>query len=247
MRALALFHDLINESAPHRRLAIRTSESIVVIDSTGKVLHHFPIPMSVENEDFGVAVTEKGEAMIEWTSPNDSLATSRQVRIFRVTATGQVSETPAVLATVATSRKTQVYGGFGYPSTAMTVGIIGLERVRELVRERLVVGYGEAVRRALREYSSTLIVSVLISTIFALLGYRRASRYGLSHFERTLWVLFVFGLGLPGWIGFRYGRTWPALEICPSCEKQIPGNRDACARCGVEFHAPAELATEVFA
>jgi hypothetical protein len=72
-------------------------------------------------------------------------------------------------------------------------------------------------------------------------------RYGASGPERIVWPSFVFVLGLPGWIGYRFGRAWPNLERCPSCRAIVPRDRIECAACQRDFPEPALQGTEVFA
>ena len=87
----------------------------------------------------------------------------------------------------------------------------------------------------------------LFATCLALLCYRRNKRYGLGRGERIAWPLFVLLLGLPGWIGYRFGRKWPVLASCPDCGVSVPRDRESCVRCANEFSSPALRGTEVFA
>jgi hypothetical protein len=72
-------------------------------------------------------------------------------------------------------------------------------------------------------------------------------RYGASLAERIVWPLFVLLFGLPGWIGYRFGRSWPVLEACPECGVAVPRDRERCLHCINDFPRPALKGTEVFA
>ena len=90
-------------------------------------------------------------------------------------------------------------------------------------------------------------IAQVLAVILAVLCYRRQARYGVSRTERIVWPLFVLVLGLPGWIGYRFGRSWPVLESCPECGTAVPRDREGCLRCTNDFPRPALKETEVFA
>lgn len=229
------------------RVALRTDESIQVIDAEGKVQHVFSIPDSLRDESFGIALTKEGDAIFQWASPSDSLATTTSVRLFRVSTDGRTSETDVNLASVATSRGVLAHGYLPYPAPAFLAGYVGRQRIQELLRQRLEPSYRAAVTRAFHEFGVTLAKAGVIGLICCFACYRRLVRYQASRAERLVWPIFVLAFGLPGWIGFRFGRSWPVLESCPACAKQTPGSRADCVNCGAEFQAPAALGTEVFA
>jgi hypothetical protein len=104
-----------------------------------------------------------------------------------------------------------------------------------------------ALARALAEFWPALAIAQLSAAALALLCYGRQVRYGAGRAERVAWPLFVLLLGLPGWVGYRFGRSWPVLERCPSCAAAVPRDRGECARCADEFPRPALKGTEVFA
>jgi hypothetical protein len=70
---------------------------------------------------------------------------------------------------------------------------------------------------------------------------------GIRGSERVIWPLFVLAFGLPGWVGYRFGRRWPVLESCPKCGVDVPRDREDCTDCEVAFPGPALKGTEVFA
>jgi hypothetical protein len=124
---------------------------------------------------------------------------------------------------------------------------VGIWRARDLCEEGLAATYPEALVRALGEFAPALVVAQLLAAVLAVLCYRRQVRYGANARERIVWPLFVLLLGLPGWIGYRFGRSWPVLEACPACGTGVPRDREHCARCETEFSPPALKGTEVFA
>jgi hypothetical protein len=91
------------------------------------------------------------------------------------------------------------------------------------------------------------VIAQLLAAGLAWLCYRRQVRYRATRSERVLWPLFVLAFGLPGWVGYRFGRRWPVLESCPKCGVDVPRDREDCTDCEVAFPGPALKGTEVFA
>jgi hypothetical protein len=77
------------------------------------------------------------------------------------------------------------------------------------------------------------------------LAYRRQKRFGLPN--PAAWAVFAFIFGLPGWIAYRFHRTWPVLEECPACRQPSPRDRESCLDCGKAFPPPPMKGIEVFA
>lgn len=76
-------------------------------------------------------------------------------------------------------------------------------------------------------------------------AYRRQKRFGLPH--AGAWAAFVYILGVPGWLAYRFHRAWPVKEECPNCRQPAPRDRDACTECGAVFPPPPLKGIEVFA
>jgi hypothetical protein len=144
-------------------------------------------------------------------------------------------------------RSMKVLGGFVVPAPLVVGGFIGIGRPSDLINEDLEAAYPAALSRALTEFWPALLLAQLVAVGLSVLCYRRQARYGARGAERVVWPLFVLALGLPGWAGYRFGRSWPVLEPCPACEVEVPRDRAGCVRCAVEFPRPALKGTEVFA
>ena len=79
----------------------------------------------------------------------------------------------------------------------------------------------------LSECWPSLMLAQLLATGLAILCYRRQRHYSASGSERLLWPLFVLAFGLPGWVAYRFGRSWPVLESCPACGAGVPSSGEA--------------------
>lgn len=229
------------------RLAARTGNAVLVLDTQGKLLARYLIPEALRNRDLTFAESKTGEAVLYWSSAEDSLATEREHLIYWVQADGQFRETAVTLAYNGELRPKRIYGGVTMPSPLGLIGTVLRERYKELLNKGLSASPAEAFVRALSEFWPALATAQMIAIGLAVLCYRRQMRYGVSRTERIVWPLFVLLLGLPGWIGYRFGRTWPVLESCPECGAAVPRDRESCLRCTNDFPCPALKGTEVFA
>lgn len=92
-----------------------------------------------------------------------------------------------------------------------------------------------------------LVAVAVLATALAVAAWRRAGAFGLPARERAGWTAFVGLFGLPGWVGFRLHRRWPARAACPRCGARTPRDRSSCLACGEAFPAPAATGIEIFA
>lgn len=228
-------------------LTARTEDAVLVLDAQGRQLSRYPIPEALRNVPFSFAESNSGEAVLYWNSPQDVLATETDYRIFWVKPDGRFRETATALAHFAEKRPMQICGGAAMPSPLGAGYTLVRERYQELLNNGLSATPSEAMGRALMEFWPALAIAQAIAFAFAMLCYRRQVRYGVSRTERIVWPLFVLMFGLPGWIGYRFGRSWPVLESCPDCGSAVPRDRESCLRCTNDFPRPALKGTEVFA
>ncbi len=229
------------------RLAARTDDAILVLDAQGKPLARYPIPEAIRSLDLTFAESKGGEAVLYWSSPEDSLATEKEYRIFWVKPDGQFREAAVTLVHRGELQPMRVFAGVTMPSPLGLNCSYVRGRFQELLNHGLSATPAEALSRAFTEFWPALAIAQTIALALAHLCYRRQVRYGVSRTERIVWPLFVLLFGLPGWIGYRFGRSWPVLEACPDCGVTVPRDRECCLRCTNDFPRPALKGTEVFA
>jgi hypothetical protein len=229
------------------RPAVRTSDAVLVLDEQGGMLKRFPIPDSLRERDINFAETSTGGAVMYTSTPEDLFASEVEYHICRLDSEGRSWEATTVLPFLDSDRFILMSAGLVIPSPLGLAGTVGTLRTWMLLDTGLAANYPEAFAQALLEFRSGLAISQLIALGFAMLCYRRQVRYGASRAERIVWPLFVLVLGLPGWIGYRFGRSWPVLETCPECFVTVPRDRERCVRCTNDFPRPALKGTEVFA
>jgi hypothetical protein len=105
--------------------------------------------------------------------------------------------------------------------------------------------YQTALIKVLATTWPSVLAVIALSCAMAPLAYRRQKRFGLPN--PAAWAVFAFVFGVPGWIAYRFHRTWPVLEECPSCRQPSPRDREACLDCGKAFPPPPLKGIEVFA
>jgi hypothetical protein len=229
------------------RPAARTDDAVLVLDPHGKVLSRYPIPAGLRDRDLSFAETTAGEAVEIWSSPDDELAARADHSIYWVRPEGGTRQADVSLPASAGLRPLRVVGGVIVPSPLGLACLVGIVLPRGLLDEGSAPTYGQALRCSVAVAWPALVLAQVLSAGLAALCYRRQVRYAARGMDRLLWPLFVLVLGLPGWVGYRFGRSWPVLEACPACDRDVPRDRDACAHCTTQFPRPALKGTEVFA
>ncbi|HZV06270.1 MAG TPA: hypothetical protein VE999_14420 [Gemmataceae bacterium] len=229
------------------RPAVRTADAVLVLDEHGGMLKRFPIPASLRERDINFAETSTGGAVMYAETPEDLFTSEVEYHICRLDSEGRSWEATTVLPFLDSDRFILTAAGFVIPSPLGLAGTVGTLRTWMLLDFGLATTYPEALGQALTEFRSAFAIAQLLAFGFAVLCYRRQVRYGASRAERIIWPLFVLVLGLPGWIGYRFGRSWPVLETCPECFVNVPRDREHCVRCTNDFPRPALKGTEVFA
>ncbi|MGH7224680.1 MAG: hypothetical protein ACRELF_15770, partial [Gemmataceae bacterium] len=228
------------------RPTVRTEDAVLVLNERGQVQKRYPIPEPLRGQDLSFGEANTGEAVMYANSPEDILASEVEYRIFRVDSAGRFRQTTTVLSFVGAKRLLPL-AGLVMPSPLSLAGTVASVRPSMLLESGSATTYPQALGQALTEFWPAFALAQLLALGLALLCYRRQVRYGASRAERLIWPLFVFLLGLPGWIGYRFGRKWPVLESCPDCGVAVPRDRENCLRCTNDFPRPALKGTEVFA
>jgi hypothetical protein len=228
-------------------LAVRTNEAVLVLDERGGLLKRYPIPPAFREVPFAFAQTPTGEALLHWHAPFDSLVTHIEHRFCWVSPAGQTHEAKTTLAYHNAARDLTSLGGLVAPSPFVLGAFLIALRPAELLDNGLESSFSSAAARAFWEFWPALVIAQVLALGLALLCYRRQVRFGAGRAEQVVWPLFVVVLGLPGWIGYRFGRTWPVLESCSACGIQTPRDRGGCAWCEEEFPGPVHSGIEVFA
>ncbi|HTU94046.1 MAG TPA: hypothetical protein VMF69_28455 [Gemmataceae bacterium] len=228
------------------RPAVRTVDAVLILDERGEVLKRYPIPESLRGHEISFAETSTEKAVMYANSPEDFLAPEVEYRICLVDSAGNYQQVTTTLPFLGVKRVLPL-AGLVIPSPLVLGGTVALLRPSALLDYGSATTYPEALGRSLMEFWTALAITQIIAFGFAVLCYRRQVRYGSSRTERIVWPMFVLLFGLPGWIGYRFGRSWPVLESCPECGVAVPRDRESCLRCTSDFPRPALKGTEVFA
>jgi hypothetical protein len=228
-------------------LAARIDDAVLLLDERGGVLRRYPIPESLRERTFNFQETTSGEALLYAKGPSDALAAEVDYHFCWAKPGGTYREASTTLRSPGWLRPYRTSGGIVVPAPLVLLGALAVERPGKLVEEGLETSYPIALGRAIAEFAPALLIAGLLSLGLAVLCYRRQARYGASTREKLIWALFVLALGVPGWVGYRFGRSWPVLEECSECGRQVPRDRDSCKVCEAEYPLPARKGTEVFA
>lgn len=248
IRSVSLVHGLpdpVRGTPTH--VAARTDADVLILDDRGAILKRYPVPDALRGRLFTFVETADGEGLMLANRKIDPLAAETEQSVFWVKPDGRFRVRGVTLPRARRGINMPVAGGVVTPSPVALAGTVATFGPWELQVDGFEGSYPEALGYSLRIYWRSLVIAQLVAVALAVLCYRRQVRYGATPAERILWPLFVLALGLPGYVGYRFGRSWPALEACPGCHAEVPRDRDGCARCEAAFPAPSLLGTEVFA
>jgi hypothetical protein len=220
---------------------------VLVLDRTGRELQRFSIPEPLRQWDITFLETQSGGAVMYTVKRLDERGMPAEYLVFQIGPDGRSQESTAILPETSFGWRDRMGFGLVVPAPAMLVGVLGVARIEQLFYADAEKTYSAAIARTFAEFWPALACAALIAVGLAVICYRRQVRFAASMTEQVVWPLFVVLFGLPGWIGYRFGRTWPVLHACPSCGRVVPHNRDTCARCAESFPRPALKGTEVFA
>lgn len=227
--------------------AVRTVDEIVTFDPTGKFVHTFAIPESLRDKSFSFFDIGPGHGLINVQKKYFDVGTREQ--LVWVDAAGKILREKEVdLSGRGYRRNTEddfgMFAVYAESPLAMSVFgvVIALDETRWMEGQ---VSYSEALAASWSKAWLPLLFLVIISAVFACVCYRRQRRYALPW--TWIWVVFVFLLGIPGYLGYRFHRRWAVMDECPTCKKKVPHDRESCAACATPFPLPERKGTEIFA
>ncbi|HLN32344.1 MAG TPA: hypothetical protein VK395_31735 [Gemmataceae bacterium] len=228
------------------RLAARTDDAVVVLDAQGGILQRYRIPGNLRDMRINFATTTAEEALMQVSVPTGT-PMEFDHQIYWVARGGSIRKASVVLKQLAESEALHRFAWAVLPSPILLgIFVEGLKQ-QELLESGRSGIYRQPLIQSLRDYAPSFLFAQLLAIAFAFSCYRRQVRFGARGINRVVWPLFVLVFGFPGWIGYRFGRTWPVQAACDSCGTTAPQDREDCVAYASTFSRPALTGTEVFA
>ena len=91
-----------------------------------------------------------------------------------------------------------------------------------------------------------LITAFSCGALLAVVTFFWARRAGFAAARAWRWAIFVFCLGLPGFLTVRLGAGWPTRVPCPQCARRRSIAADECQECHQTWPTPESNGTEIF-
>jgi hypothetical protein len=229
-----------------RSLAIRTADSLVLVDPASG--EHRSVPLPSEFQDSMLAGCELPDGQLSLLAFG-GISIRQAEAALRLDPQGQIVQRQAVHLTPYTGEMLgeASMGWFSLLAGPFPAGqgpLVFLMPL-DLVQTGKAESYADAFLPNLRRAWPALLGALIIGAVSAAAAYRRQRRFGLP--GAIGWAVFAFLFGLPGWIAYRWHRTWPVLAECPACDQPAPRDREACTECGAAFPPPELKGLEVFA
>jgi hypothetical protein len=238
-----------NDEADEREyLALRTTQEVAVLDLQGNEEARYAIPTDLREQTFALYELDEEELLTEtsdfirsdgvrkhhfrWMNHAGESLREEQVEVNGMIGRFDRRVESCIIATV-------------IPSPIVSTLVTTLLKPAQYMGNRETNNYAEALSLSLSHTWPALLLTYLLGAAFSYATYRRQCRFGLPH--TGWWTLFVFVLGLPGFMGYWLHRRWPPRLPCPTCGAHAPRDRETCFACETEFPAPLPRGTEVFA
>jgi hypothetical protein len=228
----------------------RTKSQIYVLDRQHRIVRQFAIPAEIDrNSPATWYELGSGQAFAEFVLPSASTKPdgfNHQI-VYRIAADGrpqnrfEVSLQSGSLQTDEATTLMQVI--LGLPSPAFLV-VVEPFFLMEMDRT---LSYPAAIIALFAKLSPAFLAVFALTSILAVMTWRRSRAFGLPARQQIAWTVFVFLLGLPAFAGYLLCRRWPVRVPCPNCHVNPPRDRPACATCGTTFPDPALKGIEIFA
>ncbi len=223
------------------RLAVRTADQIILLDPITGSQQSYTLPEASRDAGINIYSPLDKQLIVQWTSqlkdnkvtavwisPDDKVVRQENIQIMNYQGLDS-SAIPAVVAPI---------------PLAWLVGIFVLGPLSEMDRNPAIT-YGVAVNHAFETVGVAFFVLLLLGAVLVAWTYRLQKKYHRS--MTPMWCIFVFFLGVPGFLAYWFEHRRPKLESCRKCSHVVPRDRDACADCHAPFPAPPLLGTEIFA
>jgi len=226
-------------------LAVRTGEKLVLLTPSGQ-RREFNWPREVPNVGAGVYWIAPHEVLYQFQDGHWS--GGRIERLVWTDESGKATkDVPLKLAGYPEESPRAMSWALGgivpAPIVYAVAALIGapLIMVQNYAAPTFAVGLAKSFGIAWAPLACVLALAAVLTwlTIRLQRKYRRPST--------STWAVFVFLLGLPGFLAYLVECRRAKLEACSECGEIVPRDREACAACDKEFAAPARIGTEIFA
>lgn len=227
-------------------LLVRTDEACMLVDPLTGQAETYKLPANLRSASLAafhlaernLLLVALGDpfvpagSQVVWLSPQGEVTRKQTVRLAQGGAVEMGASAVGWLAAAAA------------PFPAGQFPTLGL-MPWEMVATGRFESYGAAIAWMIRQTWPSLLAVLGMGAVGAVAAYRRQQHYGLS--GALGWAIFAFLFGVPGWIAYRWHRTWPVLGDCPACGRVVPQDRESCTECLTDFPPPARKGIEVFA
>jgi len=227
------------------QLVARAREHLVLLNSLDESQVEFKLPQNLIDKSIQVRVLDSDRIMIQVYEGN--WKRGRIAGFITITPDGGIEnkETVRLVGGLpADTRLTSLMNLYVSPTTALWILESSVFSPFRKIQAYQTDTYVEAVGQAVGENWPALAGCLLLSTLLTAIVYRWQQKY--SRPNTPLWTTLVFLTTVPGFLAYWAMHRRPPLAACSHCGKEVPHNRDACARCAEPFPEPKLLGTEVF-
>jgi hypothetical protein len=231
---------------PEQRLIVRCQDRLIVYNTINDTEVEFKIPADLQDESLGINSVGAGELLLHVN--RGKWERGQVVDLVRINPAGEIQEQQTVQLVSYVSDDTAAFSLI--PASIVPTLLpwcLGMFVVAPLsmMQSHSAPDYAAGLQIAWETAWLGFLLVFVISVILTAVVYRWQKEY--SRPNTVAWTSFVFLTTLPGFLAYWAMHRWAPLAECPHCGKEVPLNREACARCAEPFPEPKLLGTEVFA
>jgi len=227
------------------RFLVKYPDRVVAWELKKRTYQTFHFPESLHNASFDVFMLGKGQLLAHYGDGYWENGPQYRLRWLDSEGNELRNELVKLVGHLPFPERAEArHEAWAIPLPAYWLYRTFARRPFELLQHRQSSTYGVALARTWQTSWPTVAVLILLAVIAAYLAWRWHQRYARPN--AICWTAFVLLFSVPGLIAYRLFHGSPVVENCPECGKQVPRNRDACARCQQPFAEPELLGTEVF-
>ena len=229
-----------------RRLAVRKTDRLAVLDFSGKVQREYPLTEPMRRGDLTIAALKNDELLARWYKGNDR--ESQRYELAWIRPDGSVAREAEAQLAVGGGEDERTMAWFAAPAAPVPIGWITVTTLiapTAMMQSNHVATLPDAWAEVFRFAGLPLLAVLALGVILAWLTLRLQRKYHRR--ASAVWAVFVFLFGASGFIAYLIEHRRAKLETCGDCGKVVPRDRESCAACKKEFATPPPIGTEIFA
>ena len=227
------------------RIAVRTSNRIVILDPPTGDKWEFVLPESLRSTPVYAYTIGSDQLLLQW---GHGAYSWNPTELGWLEPDGTFARRETVTLAGHQPLPERQAAWIAAPIVPVPIGWlagIGVGMPLQFLQTNVAATYSDGLFRIIRPTWPPLLAVLAIGFVLAWWTYWLQRRYRRP--ATGVWCAFVLLFGVPGFLAYWIEHRRPKMEACVECGQLVPRDREACAACESEFPAPPRVGTEIFA